>query len=123
MIVTRRQGDILFIRIDLDQVLTDVVERKTGVIAEGERTGHAHKVKGWAENCGVSLLEPSQNTGRAEGPPDADAFCDLFLVVGTEAPARIEHEEHADIVLEPDTAWRIRLQRQYHPKGIGHVED
>ena len=74
----------------------------TIIIAEGERSGHAHVVRG----TGASLyhdLDAEKNI-----PPG------LYIgtLVVTDQPVTLTHEEHAPITLPPNTFWVVRRQRE-----------
>jgi hypothetical protein len=71
------------------------------VLAEGERTGHAHRVVG----------------GR---PRLYEAAGRRFLRVV--AGARVVHEEHDEIALGPGV-YEVRRQREYSPVAIRTVAD
>lgn len=90
-----RQGDVLITRVDVPErsQLTLSGEGEV-VLAEGEATGHAHRVKG----AGASLW-----TGPEGGK---------ILVLEEEAP--LIHEEHATIHLHSGSYAVIR-QREYVP--------
>jgi hypothetical protein len=73
------------------------------VLAEGEITGHAH---------------------RLQDPSSAQVFSvgsDLYLEVSAES-ATIVHEEHAPVTL-PRGGYTIRIQREYSPREIRQVMD
>jgi len=71
------------------------------VLAEGEVTGHAHRItSGVAE-----LLECGERK---------------FLRV--DEPAELTHEEHGPHTLEPGS-YEIRIQREYEPEGWRNVAD
>jgi len=87
-----RQGDVVIIAM---AKLPDGVEQKAdNVLAEGEATGHAHRIK-----------DPS--TAKLFVAPQG------LLFVNVNAPtATITHEEHADITL-PRGVFEIKIQREY----------
>jgi hypothetical protein len=73
------------------------------VLAEGEATGHAHRIA---------------------DPGTAQVFsgaAGLFLQVTSES-ATIIHDEHAPVIV-PRGCYEIRIQREYHPKEIRRVVD
>ena len=96
-----RQGDVLVERID---TLPEEAEPKgDGVLAEGEMTGHAH---------------------RLDATSDARVLVDslsLYIEVGP-AGARLVHEEHGPIALDPGR-YRVWRQREYDPTGPRNVQD
>ena len=69
-------------------------------LAEGEVTGHSHRVKGDAE------LYEHEGT--------------LFLRANDEC--QVVHEEHNTITL-PKGDYEINIQREYEPKGWRYVSD
>lgn len=72
------------------------------VLAEGEVTGHTHRVtEGEAtlyEKDGVLYLSVSSDT------------------------ALLTHEEHAPVAI-PTGDWEIRIQKEYEPEGWRNVQD
>ncbi len=93
-----RQGDLLFIRQDTRPA--NLAPRQGSVIAEGETTGHAHRLK-----AGTIL----------QGPDNA-----LYLDITQ--TTQVEHEEHGPITLDPGL-WLVIRQREYSPKAIRRVRD
>jgi hypothetical protein len=95
-----RQGDVFIIPV------AKLPENLTGtrpVLAEGEVTGHAHRVA---------------------DPTTAQVFkgmSGLFLEVTADS-ATVIHDEHAPVTL-PKGSYEIRIQREYHPKEIRRVVD
>ena len=79
------------------------------VLAEGEATGHAHVVAGTSR-----LVEWRQR--RQYAAP----LTRRFLVV--EQPARLSHEEHLPIDLDPGV-YEVRRQREYRPHRFAWVAD
>ncbi len=71
-------------------------KRKSGVIVEGEITGHKHAVTG-----GVLMDRASQGWRTPES---------LFL--HTDAPVEVTHNEHAPVKL-PEGDFEITFQREY----------
>ena len=102
------QGDILFERVEPTPITGVLVcaEVNEVVIAEGEATGHLHKL------CGGATLY--RDDALARDIPD-------HLYIGhvrvTGPAARLEHDEHAQIVIQPGT-YRVRRQRQLDPSGF-----
>ena len=90
------QGDLLFIPVD--KVPTSAVRRGPiqgrHVLALGEATGHHHTIV--ADHVEVF-----------------DAAEAVFLKI-MEAPAPVEHQEHAPTVLDPGM-WQMRPQLGYEP--------
>jgi hypothetical protein len=97
-----RQGDVLIRRIKAMPVQIGK-QRKSGILAEGEVTGHTHKL---------------DNLTTAELWEHADG---LYLRVGEEG-VRIVHDEHASIAL-PRGDYEIDIQREYSPAAIRNVAD
>ena len=83
-----QQGDVLFQSLG---AVPDGAARIGDVVAEGEATGHAHRVTG----AGAAVLE-------AEG----------HRYVSAPAGATVVHEEHAPVTLPPGV-WDVRKVREY----------
>jgi hypothetical protein len=104
------QGDILIERVD-DAAATGQVIQSTDdravVVAEGEVTGHHHRLLG-------SVTMYRDDAVARDIPPE------LYIAhVTVRSPtARLDHEEHAPIVLDKGT-YRIRRQRQPEPTDVG----
>jgi hypothetical protein len=96
-----RHGDVLVDQID--EIPVDVVERPHLVLAEGEMTGHSHRI---AESCAAELFQ----AGGA-----------MYLRV-TAPTATLIHQEHGPVVL-PQGDYRVWCQREYSPKEIRIVRD
>lgn len=102
--VAYRQGDVLFYKVDedsheyrrIEQNWYDTIPAKNGyhVLAEGEVTGHAHRVK-------ESRLNRFVRFG-------GDRFLDIRASKG----AVVEHEEHNPIPL-PQGLYEVVIERQY----------
>ena len=73
------------------------------VLAEGEITGHAHR-----------LADPAAAHVFSIG-------ADLFMEVVAES-ATIVHEEHGPVTI-PRGSYAVRIQREYSPKEIRRVVD
>jgi hypothetical protein len=108
------QGDILIERVDAAPVSGRVIrsiDNGSAIIAEGEATGHHHRILG-----SVTLY---RDEALAREIPSG-------LYVGhvhvSSPTARLEHEEHAPITLEQGT-YRVRRQRQLEPTDIGIHDD
>jgi hypothetical protein len=97
---TIRQGDLLFI--PQAEVSDHVLEyakapestRKNGVIAEGEATGHHHRVE-VLDNAIVF-----------------QAYNDVYVKVGPNGVS-IVHEEHGPVKLDPDTTYKVNRAREF----------
>src|SRR5579871_6500717 len=96
-----RQGDVYIIAVSK---LPEAgrVERRA-VLAEGEITGHAHRLKDPASGQVFSVDNQ------------------LYLEVLSEQ-ATIVHEEHGPVTL-PRGGYSIRIQREYSPQEIRNVVD
>ena len=95
-----RQGDVFILSV---AELPAVSYGTRSVLAEGELTGHAHR-----------LADPA--TGRIFSGRDG-----LFLEVLADS-ATIVHEEHQPIRL-PRGSYSIRIQREYHPEEVRPILD
>jgi hypothetical protein len=98
---TWRQGDVFIIATG---TLPDGLRPRPPVLAEGEVTGHAHRLQAGAR---AQVL--------------ADSAGGLFLDVEG-ADATIMHEEHGPVTV-PQGGYIVRIQREYHPKEIRRVVD
>lgn len=98
---TWRQGDVFIIATDK---LPSGLRVRPPVLAEGEVTGHAHRVKA---GTNAQVL--------------ANAGGEMFLDVA-DAEATILHEEHGPVTV-PHGQYLVRIQREYHPKEIRRVID
>ena len=96
-----RQGDV-FIIAAASLPSAGRVERRP-VLAEGEITGHAHR-----------LEDPASGRVFSVG-------AELYLEVLAET-ATVVHEEHGPITL-PRGGYAVRIQREYFPKDIRRVVD
>jgi hypothetical protein len=96
-----RHGDVLVGAVDA--IPAEAVERTHLVMAEGEMTGHSHRV---AEAVGAKLLL----NGR-----------DLYLRV-TAPQVTLIHQEHGPIAV-PRGEYRVWQQREYSPQEIRIVRD
>src|SRR5262245_34369914 len=104
------QGDILIERVDDAEATGQVIQSvRNGpiVIAEGEATGHHHRLLG-------SVTMYRDDAIARDIPPD------LYIghVTVRSPGACLEHEEHAPITLDKGT-YRIRRQRQLEPTDVG----
>ena len=103
-----RQGDVWIERIDPGAVPADLERvrpdgRKRIVLAEGQATGHAHTL-------------PARSVRTARRDPSGVLYLDV------KAFAKVTHDEHDPIALEPGV-YRVRRQREYHPEAIRNVAD
>jgi len=93
-----RQGDVLIVAVDeLPADATELARDKRGVVlAEGEVTGHAHRI-------------PSRHANLYRSESDA-----RFLRVMGPAPVALQHEEHTAIEISPGN-YRVSIHREYQP--------
>ena len=96
-----RHGDVLVEQIT--EIPAEAVKRPHLVLAEGEMTGHSHRI---AEPGSAELLQ--------SGPH-------MYLRV-TAATATLIHQEHGPVTL-PKGEYRVWRQREYSPKEIRIVRD
>lgn len=96
-----RQGDVLMAAVD--SIPGGATKRPDCILAEGELTGHSHRVE---LPAAVELLEHQGN---------------LYLRV-CGAQARVIHQEHGPITL-PQGQYRVWKQREYTPQSIRPVRD
>ena len=97
-----RQGDVLIERIDSAPQGKRTV-RASGILAEGEKTGHAHRIAAVAD---AELYECGEG---------------LYISV-SERGVSIVHDEHPTIELPPGN-YRVIGQYEYHPEAIRNVTD
>lgn len=95
-----RQGDVFLVRVP--KIPKDAAPEKGPIIlAHGEVTGHAHRVKSRSakmfSGAGRRFLQASKAVA-------------------------VEHEEHGTIELEPGV-YEVRIQREYSPEAIRNVAD
>ncbi|MFH1024526.1 MAG: hypothetical protein V1809_14190 [Planctomycetota bacterium] len=95
-----RQGDVILIRVTKRP--EDAKRLKHLVLAEGEVTGHSHRVAG----DGAALLEA------AGGRRFLDVREESILV----------HEEHGPVTLPPGL-FEVKIQREYDPERDRIVRD
>lgn len=96
-----RQGDVFIIA--TDKLPANGRAERRPVLAEGEVTGHAHR-----------LADPAAGSVFAVANQ-------LYLEVRADS-ATIIHEEHEPITL-PRGGYEVRIQREYSPKEIRRVVD
>ena len=93
-----RQGDVLLVPVAAapGAGLQEVVRQQGRlVLEEGEATGHAHVVR----DESAQLVSAGQASA-------------LYLLVNGSMPARLEHEEHATLLVPPG-AYAVRRQREW----------
>jgi len=96
-----RQGDVFLIA--TAELPRDGRVQHQPILAEGEITGHAHRLK-----------DPASGQVFAVGS-------NLYLDVIAES-ATVIHEEHGPVTL-PRGGYAVRIQREYSPKEIRRVMD
>ena len=115
---TYRQGDVLIVAINPDQVPTNTrpIRREHGaaVLAHGEATGHAHAIHSRRAQLVTPGTEPELVT--------AEQARELYLLVNGTQPVALVHQEHATIPIEPG-AYRVVRQREYTPEAPVWVAD
>lgn len=107
------QGDILIERIDDRPVSGRVihfVDDGSVIIAEGEASGHHHRIFGCVTLYRDDALAREIPTGLYVGHVQVKG-----------CTARLEHEQHAPVAL-PQGTYRMRRQRQLEPTDIGIYE-
>lgn len=95
-----QQGDVLLVRVDA--VPSNSKNKKDNIVAEGEVTGHMHRIHG------AAVLEAE----------------DEQLFVDAPDGAEITHDEHGKIDIDPGR-YEVRIVREYDPfeDEIRSVED
>ena len=96
-----RQGDVFIIA--TDKLPASGRSERRPVLAEGEITGHAHK-----------LQDPASGQVFSVG---SNMYFEVFAERAT-----IVHEEHGPVTL-PRGGYEIRIQREYSPVEIRRVVD
>ena len=102
-----RQGDVLCIPVKAIPEAArakKLPEDKDVILAFGEVTGHAHRIK------------ERQLVGFEGDVPGAAAWLEIA------APVSLTHEEHTSHML-PSGAWKINIHREYSPEEIRNVAD
>lgn len=100
-----RQGDVGIIKredVDITEAKKVSLDGEDIILAEGEATGHAHRV---AARCLAALYVLEQ-----------------ARLLHVEKPTKITHEEHNEIILEPGV-YEVVQQREYTPERIRPVLD
>jgi hypothetical protein len=97
-----RQGDVLLRKVDKDKGMIFREFTKSIVLAEGEKTGHAHVLE-----CDLDI-EIYEKSGKT--------------YVGVLADAMLRHEEHDSVAVEPGI-YEVITQREYTPERIQRVLD
>ena len=95
-----RQGDLLFV--PCAKIPKDAKPQEDGVIARGETTGHAHRIR---QGMQAMLMVTA-----------------AMAYVRAQEETAVDHEEHATVML-PIGWWEVRRQREYEPEGWRQVAD
>lgn len=115
---TFRQGDVLLIRVkELPKNCREVQESGDVILAHGEVTGHAHRIR-----MPLPLLNPITAQPEPEHRPVKvwDAGAERFIQV-LEKTA-LTHEEHSPVKLDVGV-YRVVRQREYDPQRARFVAD
>lgn len=93
-----RQGDVLIVAVEsIPAGVTEVKRGKRGVVlAEGEVTGHAHRI-------------PSRHASLYRSETDA-----RYMRVEGTAPVALNHEEHSTVSIPPGN-YRVTIHQEYVP--------
>lgn len=109
-----RQGDVLFIEqkdVDMKKLLAEKpIEKNRIVAAEGEATGHAHRI----------VAQPKGGAMLATYMMDQIRMLHVPKEIGA---VNVTHEEHDTVELAPDKVYEIRLQREYRGGEVRRVLD
>lgn len=100
-----RQGDVLIVAVDaIPSTAVEVArDAKRGIVlAEGEVTGHAHRI-------------PSRHANLYRTENDA-------RYMRVTAPVQLKHEEHSMVSI-PAGDYRVSIHHEYSPAAIVRVED
>jgi hypothetical protein len=99
-----RQGDVLLVPVDAvpERGLREPEFSRSHVLAEGEATGHAHRLR----SKRPAALRRGWGRDRRE-----------FVTVPDGADALLVHEEHDPIEVAAGV-WELRRQREYEPSRI-----
>jgi hypothetical protein len=100
-----RQGDVMLVRddtIDLTVAKPEKAVRGHYILADGEATGHAHRVAQVATAMWV--------------------VSEAVRILQVKAKTTLQHEEHSHLDLDPGL-YRVVRQREYSPEAIRNVAD
>lgn len=97
-----RHGDVVLVKVPTPNVET-LDDDPRGVVADGEATGHAHRV--------VSKAKVAKIKGEVDQ-----------MLIKAFGKTYIDHEEHAKGELKRGT-YITGIQRQYNPEGWSKVVD
>jgi len=90
----QRQGDLLIVEVDMIPESAKPVDHQ--VLAEGEATGHFHR---------LNLGQVYEQEGT------------LFFRIDSAHVATLSHEEHGTVEF-PGGNYKVIRQREYQPKGL-----
>jgi len=108
-----RHGDVLLLEV-AEKTLPRRLRRLSQlVLAEGEITGHAHRVE--------AEVEPASGEPEPVELYEDDSGVLYLRVKGKKA--RVTHEEHATIELKGPAVYRVWKQREYDPTRDRYVAD
>lgn len=96
-----RHGDILLAPADLPPGAQQQTRKGDIILALGESTGHAHRIKATPSKASIFVVGEER-----------------YLVVAK--PVDLTHEEHGTLTLEPAT-YKVIQQRQYQPGPVPYV--
>jgi hypothetical protein len=114
-----RQGDVFLKRIDENELPVDLKfeAQQEVVLAEGEVTGHFHRVSNVLDSAVIDHPDLPQ----VAIPEDGEEG-EKYLKVGSDAGAKLIHDEH-DTVDLPKGTYKVTRQREYVPEGQRMVSD
>ena len=99
-----RQGDVLLVEVDdLPPATESEIEDSDIILAHGEVTGHAHRIK-----------EPAKKAKLWDS--GAERFLQVMEIVA------LTHEEHSAITIDPGV-YRVAIQNEYSPGELRTVTD
>lgn len=103
---TIRQGDLLFVPGEIPAYVLEHEPDKKGVIAEGEATGHHHR---------LATVEDAQVFRVSDG---------VYVKVEANGVS-IVHEEHHPVRLEPNTTYKVNRAREcdYLAQAARYIAD
>lgn len=95
-----RTGDVLYVKVSDEVVVPDGAKKHEPWTAEGEATGHYHRVNGDA-----AQVVTTENQMFVLAPFGAD----------------LTHEDHDTVTLDPGT-WIVIRQREFNPFAVDELE-
>lgn len=116
-----RHGDVLLRRINKAQAAKlrnrGLIEKPNATLAEGEVTGHSHRVVGE----GVKVFDVSDAPAAMPIRGAQVSASEMLLSISAKT-ALLTHEEHGDIAL-PKGDYLVMIQREYDGEVIRQVID